>query len=1194
MLTLHKASAGSGKTYALAKTFITVLISVPVSPGSQKRRLRTVPEIADAPSRAMAITFTNKATAEMMQRILSAIAAIAYAAPGDTPDYLADFVKDFNASRAEVQDACLEALWQLLTHFSDFHVSTIDSFFQSVLRTFAYEAQLPDSFGIEIDEDYLAVSALESIKDSLETNTYVREARFWLDELMRDKGNSNSWNLFIPKNSPTHIFKQITNALKNLNKEEFKVIREALEEYFAKNDAIKAYKCINAEFDALIKARHRRLLDEAQRIKALVIDSGYENEQPAALDAAIAKLRDKPEEISQRTTPISFVNKTSKNSKLKKALAQFKQSISTDEQQFLEDYNALAYLLNHPAWMPLKQLFPSLGLIMTARAYISDLLEEQNAVAISESNSILKRIISDDDTPFVYERIGARLNHLLIDEFQDTSQMQWQNLRPLLANNLSREEDNLLIGDAKQSIYRFRNADPSIISHTVPEQFPQLRLLGGNPSENTNWRSDLRIVQFNNLVFDRLGQSYGPEIAQLYDSVIQTPHHTDKSGYVEMRWLESKKEVKDSLQTAGEEDDENTDIHSKAWFDQLGPLVTELTSRGYRQRDIAFLVKTHQQGKAVIDALEKYNSTLPPSVRKIQYVSEDSLSIGASRAVNAVVNCLQTIYREEQSSPVGVKSDTEAAKDATPLQAAKHDWHRIRTDLAFFIQTHPELPPEDQLMKFFETGQTRDTLGDLVTKMQSVAIPALIEVFIYQFVSLELRRTDAPYLAAFQDAAIDFCDSHPADIGCFLEWWEAKGKYKNITSPAGTEAVQIMTIHKSKGLEFGCVILPCLDTSCEPSRSNHEWAWVKPEIPELSAGLIATLPPFMPVDLSDGRIRGTSLNPAAFPCELPYLPYYEAFRQNVCRDNLNTVYVAFTRAVHELYIFADAAKGRTFTAEIKTKLTEIVSEHAEGQTLEALSGTDIPPEALPDPAEISFEETDGEKECIMRFGQKLSEAEVRADVAQAERKESAGGVRHSTISDYFVNPNLSNLQYRPEEMSVTVSESKTSEEEEDLDDPDELDPRSEGNLMHKAMQWIETEDDLESALLRLKTRGDINFTQMDSYRKRIREVLGFIRPRGWFEPHWRVVNERSLFRRRQKTLRPDRVMVSADGSRMVIVDYKFGRKAMRPEPDGSWSAKPRHISQLREYRDTLMQTGAASEAEAYIWYVPFGQVVKVD
>ncbi len=957
-LILQRASAGSGKTFALTREFLKMLLSVSYQDGP--RRLRTDAELEDALRHILAITFTNKATAEMKQRIVAALDALAYDPMNPDTPYIAEFAKEFHASPEKISAAARKALTILLNEYSDFQVSTIDSFFQTVLRTFAYESHLNDTYGLEIDADYINSMALDAVMEAIDNRMSSNETGDWIVELMNREKNSRKRNFFRP--GGYSLREDVKQALGCLEKEDFKVWRDELDEYWSKGNVRKHFEAAEKYYSQKSQAMQQRVISLAAECLACLDPlSEFCNQ------TKLKGLRKFAEGIwpdKRPDTEAPLVKATARKAAANRpSVPQF----DIIDMKYREVVQALSDMMSEPAfclWPLYAELFPMLGMVQSTRDFIKAQLEESNLIQLSETNSLLSRIISDSDTPFVYEKLGTRLNHLLIDEFQDTSALQWKNLKPLVANSISEGHESLLIGDAKQSIYRFRNADPSIILDKIQADsdlaWQGIQLKGETAEENTNWRSDQNIVEFNNFIFSTVSGMVADKmkgdtpvaaptmIERLYANPVQRVARENGLGYVCMRVTEKDRQ-------------EERPNDRPSYFRDLGLLVDSLRKRGYRQKDIAFLTIRNSTGIKVVESLIEFNNSLPPGALPIDFISDTSLRLSSSRAIRIIISCLENIAS-------GAAISQEEAPDSGDKEPV--DWYAVRADLHFFVATHPDMPPHIQIREFLKNGNAGNSLFNRIPKMESVALPALIEVIAATLVDDELRSSDAPFIAALQDAVLDFCASHPSDISSFMEWWEAKGKNISITSPEGSDAVQIMTIHKSKGLEFGCVIIPEAIWGLSPAPTQREWKWVEPVMephPDFK------LPPVLPIILSQKNLDNT-------PHKADYKEYIEKF----VMDNLNSAYVALTRAVHELYIYPVESKQ----ASIQNMMIKACREWG-----------------------MMKEEDEGK---VLTFGQPLSREQIQKIITKEEenKRKKEGDLRTSlSIHGYNVNPEPDFLEY---------------------------------------------------------------------------------------------------------------------------------------------------------------------------------------
>lgn len=1164
MLQLQRASAGSGKTYTLAKKFIWFLITV--KENGQPRRLRTSKEIADGLGRILAITFTNKATNEMKQRIVDKLAELSRAADNELSEkeissiaYLNDFASALKVTPQAIGKTCLEALSVLLNDYSDFKVSTIDSFFQSILRTFAYESNLNDSYQVEIDTDYLATAAVDATLDTVDKATGdVSSASLWLQMLMDDAASTGSqWNVFQKSETTRSIYNRIRNSIFRLESEEFKEIRKELDEYFENDNDVDplalSFVSLKSRLEGPLKEAIENTKRYCRQLVKLIDADGLDAKEDCQrwFDSHLRKIPQLLYNDTSSKPPFKPLTISDKKSLLKKGVSSpHEAEINHIASLMYEAYSHWLELKETPEWKHWSvyaPLIPYLGLLGEARKKMKEFLDSNNMIQLGETNAMLKRIIGDDDTPFIYERLGTTVNHYLIDEFQDTSRMQWDNLMPLLLESESRGEDNLIIGDAKQSIYRFRNADPSLITTTVPETFPTHLAAGMSKEDNTNWRSDRRIVEFNNFFFhylvkeiEKLGKGT-LDFSDLYGNVAQYPSHRQPSGYIEIRFL-------DSGTTTEEGDSDNSEGTP---LEEIGPLISSLLDRGYECRDIALLVDTNQLGKDVIATIVAYNATLPEGKRKIDFISEESLLVSSAEAVGIIIGVLEKMIS-------GIKKTD---NDQDEEQQKHHDWSDIRSNFSFFSLRHPEMSVAQQITEFLNEDSPVEAINSMLSSMQTVALPALVEAITENFVPVNLRRSQAVFIAALQDMVLEYCDRYAADVASFLNWWNAKGKDRSISSPEGVDAVQIMTVHKAKGLEFKCVIMPYATASLTPRRKS-EWRWVRPASCFSDAGL----PPFLPVETTPDLEQ------------TEHAEVYQRYFDLYMMDRLNSTYVAFTRAVSELYIITKAPKRADTSIGYYLKT---ICGDADQLILEQ---NELSISELMIPSGISKWNED---ESVLSFGEKPLISKKRECDADPEDSD-----HELIIEEYGVDSSATVLHY----VESDVDSSPLLPEMEDLnneDDPTSTvipeaadnDPRSEGNLLHSIMGMVKTSDDISPAILSMKTRGLITGIQAEEWEAMLKEAVQTPEIKNWFIPGsgWRILNERSILVPRSADRRPDRIMISPDRKKAVIIDYKFGHERY----------DKLYQKQVKDYIATLHESTGIRNIKGYIWYVRANKIIEV-
>lgn len=914
---LQRASAGSGKTFKLAKTYIRLFISAK-DEDAGFYRLLSPREVRDNHSHILGITFTNKATNEMKQRIVEKLAALACPVPAEGmepagykfPDYMLDFTgekpgadpvddilyisKGIKATRREITETCRAALGSLLNDYGDFNISTIDSFFQGVLRTLAYELHINDTYHVELNDDYLTQvgvdDALGSVKKE-ESGTAADAARYmgeWLRIIMDHRLNQGgAWDAF-SKRGGKGIYGELYSLARKMSLETFKRTMAGLQEYFSEPDRFLRFYRATLDKAKGVSAGHRKARTAVIRFRKATTPDNYNRGIASGLEAILgASAFDAPVvgvKFERGRTGL-LADRKPGDMPFKKGSPELSDPTLTG--LFTEICDALYdWQCERAYWVNVLSRLHYLGALYFVSAGIDDFREENNVIPLSATNDILHRIIGNDEVPFIYERSGVHLHHFLLDEFQDTSTMQWVNLRPLLAQSDSNGHENLIIGDAKQSIYRFRNADPSLITYGVQRDFPDTRVLPdsltpGTPAYeavNTNWRSSVRVVAFNNTLFSSLADMLDGGVpglfSNLYGNVVQAAAKRQLPGYI------------------------NIDFTSGNGYAALGTLIDSLRERGYDMSDIAILVDRGVDGRKAISHIIAHNKEMTaqdPGYSPIEFISEESLLIGESPAVKVIVAVLSLIAR-----------DFIVSKEAEETSGGERRSNRLR------------LYELERLVANFHIGLSRGAIGSvaevaeteavitheeieaLYRRLGAVTLPSLVEGIAATFLTEAMQTTQAAYISAFQDAVLQFCEAYPTDIGSFLSWWADNGGKLSIAAPEGIDAIQVMTIHKSKGLEFKVVIIPKADWALAPEKEEHELIWVEHTPRGLTPEEAADAPSVIPV-----TPHGPTMSDPSSPF---YKSYMDFFME--CRiDQLNKTYVAFTRPVRELYVTAPVSKS---------------------------------------------------------------------------------------------------------------------------------------------------------------------------------------------------------------------------------------------------------------------------------------------
>lgn len=1133
VLELHRASAGSGKTFTLAKKFLWFYLTIQVE--GAPRRLRRPEELSDSLSHILAVTFTNKATNEMQSRIVEKLNALAYPkinynSPGydpddkerpKAPDYQQQFCEELGVTPETLALRCRTALSVMLNHYSDFQVSTIDAFFQTVLRTFVYETELKDGYGIELDQDFLIQTGINGMFESIEDNTAKSEVKYWIQKLMeQDNENAKSWNIFTRSKSQAS-YDQLIRAIQRLENEEFKVISGVMDTYFEQypNLTLLYEECEQkyaGKLDDYFKDM-KRLARKAEK-REIQLGANLTGTLTSYVKGHVKSLNELKKGHKLTSKLIDEVKWIGKGTKRNQETEDFFYSYY---QPLVEAYQKIDDYVNSPdykLWKIYAKNFPWLGLYRAVNEKRQEYLRDSNNIELSQTNELLNKVIGEDDTPFVYERLGTRLDHYLIDEFQDTSRLQWKNFKSLLEQSLSNNNENLIIGDPKQCIYRFRNADPSLISQIVPNQFAMyVETHGDVPQENTNWRSDLNVVEFNNKFYHYLVDKMETErdrvlaadetkparyldFRNLYRNVVQNPKKTDTQGYVE------------AVRVEGAKNGVGVEV---LCTQHIIPTIADLLKRGYTLADIVVLVSANDDADAIIEYFDKYNATLAEGETKIEYINEKALLLQESPAVKFLILMLETIAYGDGVDSIESRNVKENDEDGKGRRK-RLDWNRIKTEFLIYLNNDSGLSVAEQLEQFIVSEPDLGRIDHMLADMQAVVLPAVIEGMVAEFLTPEMRQRDAAYIAAFQDVVLEYCASNPADIGSFLRYWEMKREKLAISSPEGVNAIRMMTIHKSKGLEFPVVLMPFVDYSIPDklSSTRGEWRWVKPQLPVDGE---QPLPTLMPISVNSA-LQGT-------PHESEYIRGCDL----ATMDSLNKLYVGTTRAVNELYIYE--VKGKNSTDKLALDyLFEMMEQ--------------------PQASKVTY----GEKYAVSPVKRKLRDA--------VEIKEYSAAV----------TPDFLKYEEKPKN---PLDDAEDEEVEEVVET--ELMPfdasRKQGTLLHSVMERIVKREDLTKAVKRAVMDGRMNRKEGMKCLLFLNKCLNKPEVKPWFDGGYKVLIEQSLILP-NKVRRPDRVMITPGGE-AIVVDYKFGEHVDSKQ----------YRKQVLDYIYFLKRTGKFKNVRGYLWYL---------
>lgn len=1055
MILINKASAGSGKTYTLVKEYLIMLLGKKTEGGNYI--LDKHPN--DNHRYILAITFTNKATEEMKSRIVETLDVLA-SNPDESP-YITDLTTMLGASKDDISKSAGIAERQMLEDYTNFNVCTIDTFFQKILRTFAYEVNLSSNYGVELNDEYVVELGVNNLKTRLhdESGKKNKSLSHWLWMFVQDSmKNGSSWDVFYKPKSKKTVDNSLYNFAKVLTNEVVKKNSKQLFDFLADPKNIQAFNvALNSGITNLI-SEVKECVDEIFKMlegPGIKANKNFTKFLDALNNSANPFLiKDLDKKVEKKIADQSFVNKKS---------AKVNDIAICDCLTKILDNNTV-----YASYKKILDLTYQLGLLGDINASMQDFTNENNTILLSGTNDIVKRIIDGCETPFIYERIGMYLHNFLLDEFQDTSRMQWENLLPLVRNGLANGHDSLIIGDVKQSIYRFRNSDPQLLHSQLKVDFSN-DSIKYNEGRSINWRSARNIVHWNNAFFRFLSMALNMD--EFYADVEQevSPKNEKLPGHVVVarREIPDKKKDTDGNNDSKTESNDNSndnDSNFKEWaIEKMIVDLQSLLARGFKQKDIAVLSNTNREGQLAISRIMKWNIENPDKQMKV--VSEESLLVISSPAVRIVVNILKMLDRCEAHNEDGREM---------PMVLRRFEANRsegMDTSEAF----------EDAIVSKDE--DIADYIDRLYETSKSACLDSVVEQIIKSQLSKQMTAENTPYLLAFLDSVVDFMSRYGSNIHHFLKWWDKVGPGLSISSPDNIDAIRVITIHKSKGLQFPCVLIPMFDWNFD--QSSIEWietAGFKDKLPKGVA-----IPPIVPVK----RDNKSTLFDNEFK---------KIARSNIM-DSLNKTYVACTRAQYELIIYTENNK------ELGLQLSQFLETCRN-------NNNDI----APTPTENC------DPDVVYELGKPMLRSDIPAlnsdDNALSDNVESRIMPPYSVVSDVD--------RWKLTSPDIIIDVRGTT--------------RWVGEMLHKVMERVRTPKNLKKAFGRALHRGMITEEEHDEYLALLSKRLADPRVADWFANDNRLMLERSVTIGGNGQKRPDRVVMKPNGE-IIIVDYKFGDRS---------------------------------------------------
>ncbi|PTM04386.1 MAG: DNA helicase UvrD [Bacteroidetes bacterium] len=824
---IYNASAGSGKTYSLVKAYLKVLLK-----SNKQEPFKNI----------LALTFTNKAVAEMKERIINALKEFSNSDIINTENSMfSELSEELNIEPEKLHQKSKQLLYSILKNYAAFDVSTIDKFTQKLIRTFAFDLKLPLNFEVELDTESLLSKAVDNLISRAGSDKQL--TKLLIEFAIEKTDDDKSWDI-------AYDFNKISKLLVNENDIPY---LETL-----KDKTLDDFKNLKTKLKTNLKSTESGIVEIANNTLDFISESGLEYS-----DFSRSTLPNHFSKASQLDLNRLYDNKLQENLSERKSI--YNKTLDPNLVETIEEIlpeletkylNLKQLVFKHKFLSNFYKNITPLSVLNLINQELSLIKEEQNKLLISEFNTIVSDQVKNQPVPFIYERIGEKFKHYFIDEFQDTSQMQWENLIPLIGNVLSGEHATaMIVGDAKQAIYRWRGgkADQFInLSNNTSNPFNIDSEF--NPLDN-NYRSSEAIVEFNNGFFKHLSTYLfsDEDHKLLYHNSTQNTI-SDKKGFVNLSFL--------NITT----DDDRNLMYSEKVLSQIKGCI----ENGYEYSDICVLVRKSKEGIAIANYL---------SDNGIDIISSETLALNRSIEVNFIIASLSYLLNPSNSE---FKIDVLQYLAIKLNVKSKHDFYKQHIDL--------------HLEDFYQSFQNQN-ISFNPTEALHLPIYELVETIIYEF---KLIEDSNAYVQFFLDFVFSFSQKNSASISDFLVHYEQKKDKLKISSSNRKDAVQIMTIHKSKGLEFPIVIFPYADLDIYKELEPKIWFSLDEE--EFS-GFSYTLLNYNK-DVSEFGEQG--------------LNSYNKHQAELELDNINLLYVVLTRAVSQLHVISSVA----FDAKGQLRLNE--------------------------------------------------------------------------------------------------------------------------------------------------------------------------------------------------------------------------------------------------------------------------------
>jgi len=1064
-LRILSASAGSGKTFNLAETYIRLLLSDP-DPHAYRGIL--------------AVTFTNASTDDMKTKILQSLKQLADS-PQESP-YRDIFVPSRFASDEQLSKQAKVVLNGILHDYSSFAISTIDHFFQMVIHAFSREIGMFASYQVELDKASLIKESIDRVMEDIGSPENAALLKWLQNNILEAAQNGSGYNM--DERLEGMAGKLLSEEHRNLMEKE----NVTDEDIYDDRNLARVKSILKGYTKGYVESVRKAAVNVEDAFRSCGI--GMDETTSGFMNKVIQKYAsDTYREIGKNDSKWSVNKPTDKvlekagsfETWWKKAdkgkYARYEQALMPPFRDFVTLLSGDDFRYYTTAMILLDSL-GELAISSRLRNEFMNLMQERNVLSLDDSNTFLRRIIDGSDAPFVYEKIGVRYKHYLMDEFQDTSRVQWENFRPLIANSMAggpgENPENLLVGDVKQSIYRWRGADWRLMQSDVPSEFSD-QLADCKPLAG-NYRSLRRIVEFNNELFRHCSAE------------------RDKKCLDELKKPGGIKEIygyKDDDPEAGMQKAMRTDDQSEGHvevvicnpdkeMDEIVAAIRDATQNGARHGDIAVLTRKNNDSDAIASRL---------TAEDIPVISSDSLNLKNSLIIKTLTSLLNRIA-----------------------------------------------DPGSKVKSWFARGCSMKGVN-----FAGRSLPAICDALLLEIKSKEpdAFRSEAQYVQSFMDVLHGWMSRNGNDLPAFLSWWD--DNESKLSTPSGANAVTVTTIHKSKGLEYPCVIIPFVEHVGSSGGKDSKWCCAPLEGTPLAE--VGRFPAYIPLTERCG--------------ESLFKSDYDEEKRLSMIDDLNIMYVALTRAKASLTIIAGDPALRPKKEGEEAKSSK--------------KGSDGFSKNLKDFAEKAYtagklhkaESADGEK-IVYSMGTPYSYPKKNGESDQPDKAFEGD-------TDFYPLFPLNPIEVGDDGVRRERCRLHLRSDTSDFF-------RHRGIVIHDILSKVIRPEDLRKAVEAAVSGGELAESEMIS----VSDILGraIAAHPEWFPSDGvGVMNETSIISADGKEHRPDRVVMR--GGKVSVIDYKFGEK------------NARYLDQVGEYVSLLRQIHPSMDVSGFLWYLPAGEVVAV-